>query len=355
VGCESSVGGVDGVRGTVREILKALHRAVIGLREETKLIMVSMLANGHVLLEGVPGVAKTTIVKGLARLLGLYGVEVEINGVPFRGLSRIQFTPDLLPSDITGSLVYNPATRSFEVRFGPIFAYMVLADEINRAIPRTQSALLQAMQEKQVTIGNETYSLEYRDRGKFFLVFATQNPVEQEGTYPLPEAQLDRFLMRIIVGYPESLEEEKNILKLHAERLTEPIEDLEPIVEPGWLVEAQEAVAKCVEAGEEALDYIVRIIRSTRPELFEPVGEYLELGASPRAGIALLRAAKAHAAVRGSNIVEREDVDSVLFPVLNHRLIPRMEKLVEYEEKTRYGAQLALIKDALNLIRKTVA
>jgi MoxR-like ATPase len=346
---------IDEVRSITTEMLRALHRAIIGLREETSLVAVAMLANGHVLLEGVPGIAKTTMVKALARLLGLVGREEEINGVPFKGLSRIQFTPDLLPSDITGSLVYNPATRSFETRFGPIFAYMVLADEINRAVPRTQSALLQAMQEKQVTIGDKTYSLELREKGKFFLVFATQNPVEQEGTYPLPEAQLDRFLMRILVGYPESLEDEKNILRLHSARLTEPIEDLEQIVEPRWLVEAQETIAKSVEVTEETLDYIARVLRSTRPEVFEPISEYLELGASPRAGIALLRAAKAHAALRGSSVVEPKDVDKVLFPVLNHRLIPRVEKLIEYEEKTRYGARIALIKDALELVKKTIA
>ncbi len=346
---------LDDVRIVVEEIMKSLGNTIIGLRSEIKLILISMLSNGHVLLEGVPGIAKTTMVRGIARLLGLIGFEKEINGVPFKGFSRVQFTPDLLPSDITGSLIFNPSTRTFEPRFGPIFTYMLLADEINRAVPRTQSALLQAMQEKQVTIGENTYPLEIRSKGKFFLVFATQNPVEQEGTYPLPEAQLDRFLVRILVGYPESLEAEKNILKLHSKRLHEPIEELERIASPEWLVYAQDTVSSSVEETEETLDYIARIIRATRPEVFEPAGEYFELGASPRAGIALLRAAKAHAALQGKNTVEPDDVDAVLFPVLNHRLIPRMEKLVEYEEKTRYNARVQLIRDGLELIKKTVA
>ena len=349
-----TVRGIDDVREVMGEIVERVEGVVIGLGEAIRLIAVSLLANGHVLLEGVPGVAKTTMVKGFARLLGLLGREEVIESVPFRGFSRIQFTPDLLPSDITGSLVYNPATRGFEPRFGPVFAYLVLADEINRATPRTQSALLQAMQEKEVTIGDRTYRLEYRDRGKFFLVLATQNPVEQEGTYPLPEAQLDRFLMRILIGYPETLEDEKRILRLHSSRLVEPVEDLEPIVEPGWLVAAQEIVASHVAVSEEVLDYIARLLRATRPEVFEPIAEYLELGASPRAGIALLRAAKAWAALEGRDSVEPRDVDAMLFHVLNHRLIPRVEKLIEYEEKTRYGARARLIRDALELVRKTV-
>jgi MoxR-like ATPase len=345
---------LDDVRRIAEEILEKLGRVIIGLKGEIRLVLLSMLSNGHVLLEGVPGIAKTTIVRGVARLLGLTELEVEISGIPYRGFARIQFTPDLLPSDITGSLVFNPSTRLFEPRFGPIFTYMLLADEINRAVPRTQSALLQAMQEKQVTIGDKTYPLEIRDKGKFFLVFATQNPVEQEGTYPLPEAQLDRFLVRILVGYPESLEAEKSILKLHSRRLHEPIEELDRVASPEWLVQAQNIVAVSVEETEETLDYIARIIRATRPEVFEPAGEYFELGASPRAGIALLRAAKAHAAFRGKNIVEPTDVDAVLFPVLNHRLIPRMEKLVEYEEKVRYNARIKLIRDGLELIKETV-
>lgn len=345
---------IDDVRSIVSEMIDNINGVVIGLGESVRLVAVSLLANGHVLLEGVPGVAKTTMVKGFARLLGLVGREELLDGVPFKGFSRIQFTPDLLPSDITGSLIYNPATRGFEPRFGPIFAYIVLADEINRAVPRTQSALLQAMQEREVTIGDKTYRLEHREKGKFFLVFATQNPVEQEGTYPLPEAQLDRFLMRILIGYPESLEDEKKVLRLHSMKLGEPIDELEPIVEPEWLVKAQDLVAESVGVSEEVLDYIARLLRTTRPEVFEPIAEYLELGASPRAGIALLRAAKAWAVLEGRDTVEPRDVDAVLFHVLNHRLIPRVEKLIEYEEKTRYAARIKLIEDALSLVKKTI-
>jgi len=310
-------------------ILDRLGDVLIGMEEQVRLTIVALLANGHVLLEGVPGVAKTTAVRGLARLLGLDGLRVDLGGVPFRGLSRIQCTPDLMPSDVTGSLVFNPRELRFEPRFGPVFSYVLLADEINRAIPRTQSALLQAMQEREVTIGDRTYPLEDRSRGKFFFVLATQNPVEQEGTYPLPEAQLDRFLMRVIVGYPRNLEEEKAVLRLHSDRLTEPILDLDPVVEPGWVVRAQEEVARGVEASEETLEYVTRLIRYTRPELFEPVRGIVTLGASPRAGISLLRAAKAHAALRGSEVAEPEDVDAVSFAVLNHRLIPDPRRLVE--------------------------
>ena len=347
--------GVDDVRKVMEEVIRRVEGIVIGLGEVVRLVAVSLLANGHALLEGVPGIAKTTMVKGFARLLGLLGHEEVIGDAPFRGFSRIQFTPDLLPSDITGSLVYNPGTRGFEPRFGPVFAYLVLADEVNRATPRTQSALLQAMQEREVTIGDKTYRLEYRDRGKFFLVLATQNPVEQEGTYPLPEAQLDRFLARILIGYPETLEDEKRILRLHSARLVEPVEDLEPFVEPGWLVKAQDVVASGVAVSEEVLDYIARLLRATRPDVFEPIAEYLELGASPRAGIALLRAAKAWAALGGRDGVEPRDVDAVLFHVLNHRLIPRAEKLIEYEEKAGYGAKARLVMDALELVKKAVA
>ena len=325
----SSSLSVEDVGATARKILENLSRVVIGYREETRLILEVFLSNGHVLLEGVPGIAKTTIARSLARLLGLGEETRRIDGIPFRGFSRIQFTPDLVPSDITGSLVYNPATRRFETHFGPVFAYLLLADEINRAVPRTQAALLQAMQERSVTIGGQTYRLEYRSMGKFFLVIATQNPVEQEGTFPLPEAQLDRFTARIVMGYPETLEDEKKILRLHEARTSEPLEDLEPVAEPGWLIKAQEAVATRVEAPEDVLDYVAKLVRATRPEIVDFMSEYFELGASPRAGITLVRMAKAHAALEGRAAITVSDVDAVAFHVLNHRLIPRLEKIVE--------------------------
>ena len=341
---------LDDVRRSSSEILGRLSRVVVGYREEQRLLLASMLANGHVLLEGVPGIAKTTMVKAIARLMGLTDEYVELGGIRFRGFSRIQFTPDLLPSDITGSLIFNPSTRSFEPRLGPVFAYIVLADEINRAVPRTQSALLEAMQERQVTIGGTTYPLEDREKGKFFLVVATQNPVEQEGTYPLPEAQLDRFLMRIIMEYPEGLEDEKNVLRLHLGRLTEPYEDLESVVEPGWLVEAQRTVAEQVSVGEDVLDYVTRLVRTTRPSIFKPIARFFELGASPRAGISLIRASQAYAAIRGAGSVEKQDVDSVLFPVLNHRLIPNMDRVIEAEEEDRFHARINVIREGLKLV-----
>ena len=344
---------IDEIGVKASEILDQINSVILGYEKEVKLLLASLLANGHVLLEGVPGIAKTTLIKALAKTLGLYQVEREINGVKYRGFSRIQFTPDLMPSDITGSLVFNPSTREFEPRLGPLFSYIVLADEINRAIPRTQSALLQAMQEREVTIGDKTFPLEVREAGKFFFVLATQNPVEQEGTYPLPEAQLDRFLMRIVMDYPESIEVEKEVYKLHLKRVREPFEDLVKVVEPGWIIEAQDAIAKGIEVPMDVLDYVVMLIRNSRPKIFPPIAEYFELGASPRAGINLLKAAKAYAALNGKTVVDREDVDEVLFSVLNHRLIPNFEKLVELEAKgERFIARYSLIREGIDYLKK---
>ena len=347
---------IEEIKLKVDEVIKSINGVVLGYEREVKLLLTCLLANGHVLFEGVPGVAKTTLVKALVKLLGLYQYKKQINGIVYKGFSRIQFTPDLMPSDITGSLIYDPSTRQFEPRLGPIFSYIVLADEINRAVPRTQSALLQAMQEKEVTIGNRTYPLELRDKDKFFFVLATQNPVEQEATYPLPEAQLDRFLMRIIIGYPPTLEVEKNIYRLHMDRLTEPFEDLKKIVDPSWIIKVQEFIAEKVKVCNDALEYTTILIRNTRPQIFEPVSEYFELGASPRAGIALIRAAKAHAVIsRGVEEVERVDIDSVLFPVLNHRLIPNFEKLVDLESRgERFLARYKLLEDGIKYIKENI-
>jgi MoxR-like ATPase len=343
------------IEETASRIISSLNKAIIGYEKELRLILVALLSNGHVLLEGVPGIAKTTAVKGLAKLIGLDAItKVEIEGTPYKGLSRVQCTPDLMPADLTGSLIYNPRDLKFEPRFGPVFSYILLADEINRAIPRTQSALLQAMQEREVTIGDRTYKLEYRERGKFFFVLATQNPVEYEGTYPLPEAQLDRFLMRIVMEYPDTLEEEKQILRLHMTRLREPIEELEKVVEPEWIIFAQEAIAKSVSVPESTLEYITRGIRYTRPEMFEPVRESLLLGASPRAGIYLMRAAKVHAALRGNEEVLPEDVDAVAPAVLNHRLIPNPEKLVELRMSGEvFTSSYKIVKEAIELAMRT--
>ncbi len=336
-------------------ILDGLNRVIVGLQEELKLLLTALLADGHVLLEGVPGVAKTTIARALTRLLGLdkYNERgFSLNGVPFKGWSRIQFTPDLMPSDIIGTLIFNPSTRTFEPQFGPVFSYLVLADEINRAIPRTQSALLQAMQEREVVLGNHIYKLADRNAGKFFFVIATQNPIEQEGTYPLPEAQLDRFLMRIIISYPKTLEEEKAVLRLHLKRLEEPLEELSPVVEdPGFIVSAQEWIAENVEISDKALNYITYIVRNSRPEFNPEIGDTVLCGASPRAGVALLRAAKAYAAINGRTVADVYDVEKVAYPVLNHRLILNPERIVEarLEEKT-YLAAYRVAEEAIKNI-----
>ena len=339
-----------GVAETAGELLEALDAAVIGYGREKRLLVATLLARGHVLLEGVPGVAKTTMVRALARLLGLLGREYEIGGIRYRGYSRIQFTPDLMPGDVTGSLIYNPRRLSFEPRLGPIFAYIVLADEVNRATPRTQSALLEAMQERQVTIGGYTYPLEDRARGKFFLVVATQNPIEQEGTYPLPEAQLDRFSVRLIIGYPYSLEEEAEILRLHAGRLREPLEDLEPVVDPAWVVRAQ-AAAAAVKVPDHVISYIALLVRLTRPSVNSPIARLVEVGASPRAGIALLRVAQALALLDGESHVSLRHVDEALFPVLNHRLVPRLEAILE-KDKPQHEARYEVLAEALDMARR---
>ncbi len=343
---------LDDVAETVSEMVKTVEKIVKGYRRLPRLLAAALLANGHVLLEGVPGVAKTTLVKAFARLMGLTGYETVVDGVRFRGFSRIQFTPDMLPSDVTGSLVWDPSKASFRVELGPIFAYMVLADEINRASPRTQSALLEAMQERQVTIAGRTFRLEDRSRGKWFLVVATQNPVEQEGTYPLPEAQLDRFLVRLIVGYPETLEDEISVYELHAYRVAEPVEELEALVEPSWLGFAQEIVAREVRVTRDIVEAVARLVRFTRPESSPAVAEVLELGASPRAGIALIKYAKALAATRGSAEVGVEDLLEALFPILNHRLIPRIEKVVEKGGGVR--ARLRVVAEAVEAAAKTI-
>ncbi len=338
-------------RQSLTSLIEALSRVIVGLEDIARLLFAAMLAGGHVLLEGVPGVAKTTMVKAIARLMGLVGYERVIGGVPFRGYTRIQFTPDLLPSDITGSLVWNPRELRFEPRFGPVFAYLVLADEVNRASPRTQSALLEAMQERQVTIGGVTYRLEDRSLGKWFLVVATQNPVEQEGTFPLPEAQLDRFMVRLLVGPPPSLEDEVRVYRLHLGRLTEPLEDLEPIVEPEWLARAQEEVAR-VEVPPDILEAVARIVRLTRPEVSDAARDLLALGASPRAGVMLVKYAQALAYIRGSGSVAEKDVLEALVPVLNHRLIPRMEAVVERGATPR--ARLEVVLEAIDSAAEAV-
>lgn len=268
-----------------------VDRVFVGSRHTVELLFVSLLARGHVLLEGVPGVAKTTLVKAFA-------------GTIQASFRRIQFTPDLLPADITGTYVFSPKDGVFELREGPIFANVVLGDEINRAPAKTQSALLEAMQESQVTIEGDTRPLPAP-----FIVLATQNPVEQAGTYPLPEAQIDRFLVRILMGYP-SPENERAILR----RFTSRAAPVNAVLNPTFILEAQRMV-ELVHVEDEILDYVVRLAAFTRQH-----GRLL-LGASPRASLALVQAAKARALVAGRGYVLPDDIKALAGPVLAHRLM----------------------------------
>jgi MoxR-like ATPase len=270
---------------------------VIGKRQEIVLALVAYLSEGHILLEDVPGVAKTILARALAASVGCT-------------FKRVQCTPDLLPNDITGASIFNPKTTEFEFRPGPLFAQIVLADEINRATPRTQAALLEAMAERRVTSDGTTYRLEPP-----FLVIATQNPIDHEGTFPLPEAQLDRFLIRLSLGYPSAEEEGKLLDMLRQEH---PIESLGAVVSAADVLAAQQAV-RDVFVDPKIRDYIVEIVRATREH------DDIALGGSPRASIALCRAAQALAAIRGHDFVLPDDVKRLAPAILGHRLIVRPE------------------------------
>jgi len=275
----------------VQEVEKVFH----GKRGVVRLAVAALLARGHVLFEDVPGVGKTTLSQALAKTLGL-------------GFRRIQFTADLLPSDVLGVSVYNPQTATFETRPGPIFTNVVVADEINRAPPRTQSGLLEAMQEGTVTIDDQTFELP-----KPFLVMATQNPLEHHGTYPLPESQLDRFLMRVTIGYPAD-EAERRILTEDASH--EPVmERLQTVLTPVQVVQLQNRVDE-VEVDPAILDYVMAVVRATR------ASPKLRMGVSPRGNIALYRAARAYALTRGRTYLIPDDVRDLVVPCLAHRVLP---------------------------------
>jgi MoxR-like ATPase len=281
------------VRGNAQKITENVSRAIVGKEDVIELCLVALLCEGHILLEDVPGIGKTTLAKAIARSLGC-------------SFKRIQFTPDLLPGDVTGILYYNQKAQEFEFRPGPIMAQVVLADEINRATPRTQSSLLEAMQERQVTVDVETMELP-----RPFLVLATQNPIELEGTFPLPEAQVDRFLIRIALGYPD--EEDENEILLRYER-EDPLETLRPVVQSEDLLAMQQQVRRVL-VEESVREYIVKVVRATR----EHGG--VDLGVSPRGTLALYRTAQALAAIRDRDFVIPDDVKYLAPPVLTHRII----------------------------------
>ncbi|WP_103865446.1 MoxR family ATPase [Aquimarina sp. I32.4] len=289
---------------SVEKLKAELAKVIVGQHDFIELLIVSLLSNGHVLIEGVPGIAKTVTAKLFAKTL-----KTDFN--------RIQFTPDLMPSDVLGTSILNMKTSDFEFKKGPIFSNMVLIDEINRAPAKTQAALFEVMEERQVTIDGIRYPMEPP-----FMVLATQNPVEQEGTYALPEAQLDRFLFKIKVDYP-TLEDEINILKTHHKRkTTKPLEMIGTVLTPEKLVEFKSKTQEVI-IEEKILTYIAEIVTKTRTH------PHLYLGGSPRASISVMNASKAFAAINGRDFVTPEDIKKSLFPVLRHRLILSPEREME--------------------------
>ena len=308
----------------VNMITQGMDQVIVGQKHLVDSLMIGLLSNGHILLEGVPGLAKTLAIKTLASL----------NDAKY---SRIQFTPDLLPADVMGTMIYSQAKEQFQIKKGPIFANFVLADEINRAPAKVQSALLEAMQERQVTIGEQTFKLDDP-----FLVMATQNPIEQEGTYPLPEAQVDRFMLKVIIGYPKK-EEEKLIIR---QNISGRKIDIKPVLQPSEIIEAREIVQK-VYIDEKIERYIVDIVFATRFPQDYGLGELKEMisfGASPRASISLALAARAYAFLKQRGYVIPEDVRAVCHDVLRHRIG------LSYEAEANNMTAEEIISEILNKV-----
>jgi MoxR-like ATPase len=299
-----------------KRIIENVSRVIVGKEPSIELLMVALLADGHVLIEDIPGLGKTLIAKSLARSIGA-------------SFKRVQFTPDLLPGDITGFNVYNQQTGQFTFQPGPVMTHVLLADEINRTIPRTQSSLLESMEERQVTVDGTTYGLPHP-----FFVMATQNPIELEGTFPLPEAQLDRFLLRLRLGYPEPKDE---IAILERFQKGDPLQDLSPVATPDQIVSLQEA-RKEIRVSLPVKEYITAIVGATRQS------PALRLGASPRGSLSLLRASQALAALRDRDYVRPDDVKALAVPVLAHRLILREE------ERLRDQGQEPLMEEIVSRI-----
>ncbi|MDH3675630.1 MAG: MoxR family ATPase [Anaerolineae bacterium] len=293
----------------LQDLLSEINKVMVGQETLVERVLIALLADGHILLEGVPGLAKTLLVKTMAQAIQA-------------DFSRIQFTPDLLPADLVGTQIYNPKNGEFSIHQGPLFANLILADEINRAPAKVQSALLEAMQERQITIGNTTYHME-----KLFLVLATQNPIEQEGTYPLPEAQVDRFMLKVIVDYPKPNEELVILDRMTGAALPA----VSPVVSPEQILRAREMV-KHIYVDDKIKNYVLNLVLTTRSpgnNGLSHLKSYIAFGASPRAGISLISTARAHAFIKGRGFVTPEDIKQVAPDVLRHRVITTYEAEAE--------------------------